>query len=26
VQIGTPLHVTERLLNHRSGAISSVAA
>ena len=25
-QIGTPIHVTERLLNHRSGAISGVAA
>lgn len=24
--LGTPLHVTERLLNHRSGAISGVAA
>ncbi|SDK84228.1 tyrosine-type recombinase/integrase [Aliiruegeria lutimaris] len=25
-QIGTPLHVTERMLNHRSGSISGVAA
>ena len=25
-QIGTPLHVTERLLNHRSGTLSGVAA
>ena len=25
-QLGTPLHVTERLLNHRSGTISGVAA
>lgn len=25
-EIGTPIHVTERLLNHRSGSISGVAA
>ena len=25
-EIGTPIHVTERLLNHRSGTISGVAA